>query len=172
MQALEQQSNASQPGRIWCRNLNNMQFFCNKIFTKSDCFRHKMVCKNRYFPVVETMVDDDFERQICKWETTTSHMSKKEFEDCQYVCKLFFKIIINAKGAPQGFLKDRKIKFVGRGELGSDFGGLRAEALEPFNNNWLQFLVANYPKLFTKRNDLCITIDHIPKDDKEKKLIS
>ena len=49
---------------------------------------------------------------------------------------------------------------------------LRVEALERFNNNWLQVLANAYLKLFVKKNDLHITIDHIPKNRSERKLVS
>ena len=68
IQPLSKPSNASQPGKHWFRNPNNTQFIGDKLFTKSDYFRHKIACQNGHHPTVEIMVDGEFQRQIYKWE--------------------------------------------------------------------------------------------------------
>ena len=88
------------------------------------------------------------------------------------MCNLCFKIIKETKYLPRKFVMDRKIKFTGQDELAMDCGGLRVESLERFNNHWLSIVAERHPTLFIKKNDLHITIGHIPKTDKEKKLAS
>ena len=144
-------SHESQLGTIWCRNPNNAPLFSEKLFTKSDYFRCRMTCFNGYYPKVETDADGEFERHIHKWESATLFMSKMQFENCKHVCDLFFNITEETKHVPRKFVMDRKIKFAGQNELASDYGGLRVEALERFNDNWLSIIVKNYPALFMKK---------------------
>ena len=74
-------------------------------------------------------------------------------------------MIANKKHQERKFAMDERINFIGKDEKGIDCRGLSVEALERFNNNLL-LVLANYcPNFFAKKNDLYITIDHIPKID-------
>ena len=170
-QPLKNPSNVSQLGKFWYRNPNNIPFPPDNLPVKVNHFRNKLSVASGGKPKVEQIVESDFENYSCTWEENEITMAKIDFESSKEIVRIFNQHIATERKNPRRFRMNPKIAFSGNDEKGQDCGGLRIEALERHNNDWLLDMVEKHPDLFVKKNDSYASIDHIPKTNLEKKLV-